>query len=332
MKRTKLFFIHFILWSIIISTHAMGVDAYYYAKGGSSLLQYTLHAAFGWGTNICFFYIVYGLLYPSYLVTRKYISFGVLLVLFATINFFLHSFAWNGFDPAYLYSYRDDNLSPLLEYPVVMTFVSIGLRIWEDWSQSAFVKKQLTKEFNLSELNFLKSQMSPHFLFNTLNNIYGLSITNDEKTSYALLQLHKLIDYINEFEKKPLIPLHYEVDFLKSYISLHQLRFGTQISCQFQFQHPDKSIEPMLLLPFIENAFKHGKTSPSDKIIIELTENQDKLHFYVSNAVAPNKRKDQTSGVGIKNVQRRVDLLYPNRHHLKLKSTYDHFELHLTLY
>jgi len=184
------------------------------------------------------------------------------------------------------------------------------------WMKSEKLKKE-------SELKLLKSQMNPHFLFNSLNTLYALVSEKEvEKAEDAILKLSDILRYSVYQVNDPKIALKDEINCIKNYIALQELRLDGKVNISFhcQGEMSKVSIEPMLLIPFVENAFKHGVsyTQPS-KIDIELRLNKEEITFKVINTINDKPKKmDEFSGVGIKNVVDRLKLLYPGHHKLEI--------------
>ena len=182
-------------------------------------------------------------------------------------------------------------------------------------------KKEIENESLVSELSFLKSQVSPHFLFNTLNNIYSLSLSSSNLTSNAIMKLSLLLRYMLYEADAKQVSLDKEIEYLNNYIELQRMRIreGVTISFITKGDFAGKLIEPMLLIPFIENAFKHGinYAKPSD-IGIEITLLGNELLLKVENTIHNNTR-EPASGIGLSNVKRRLSLLYPDMHTLDIE-------------
>ena len=194
--------------------------------------------------------------------------------------------------------------------------ISISYRIITDNARQEKIRKEKENENLKTELSFLRSQVSPHFIFNTLNNMVSLARKKSDTLEPSLIELSKLMRYMlyeNDDEK---VSLGREVEYLESYIALQMLRFGDDVT--IVFNRPDNInayyIEPMLLAPFVENAFKHGVGMVKDpKIVIALNVNDKdgQLDFKVTNTIAPPQHsKDKSSGIGMANVRRRLELLY----------------------
>lgn len=204
------------------------------------------------------------------------------------------------------------------------------LSVLTEWVKINTQKAALEEEIKTTEYLFLKSQMSPHFLFNTLNNIYGLSITNHEKTPEAIAQLKGLMSYIEVYESGQKITLEEEYTHLTNYIALNELRYAVKVNWLIKVSNSSLLIEPMLLLPIIENAFKHGDTSEHGVINIYFSEKNNKLNFECSNGII-NTKKDKTSGIGIQNIQRRLSLLYPNTSSITLDKSVELFDIKISI-
>lgn len=199
-----------------------------------------------------------------------------------------------------------------------LSFSYSFLRIWKN-------NEKLKKE---SELKLLKSQMNPHFLFNSLNSLYALVSEKEvEKAEDAILKLSDILRYSVYQVNNSKVSLKDEIDYIKNYIALQELRLAgkAEISFNCEIEKSNIFIEPMLLIPFVENAFKHGISyTQESKINIELRLQKDELSFKVKNTINKTPKKiDEFSGVGIKNVVARLKLLYPKNHLLAIESKND---------
>lgn len=199
-------------------------------------------------------------------------------------------------------------------------------------------EKQLQQTENLkTELLFLRSQISPHFMFNILNNMVALARKKSDILEPSLIKLSSLLRYMLYETDENKVLLEKEIEYLQSYIDLQQLRFGKMISIHTNLQQTTSSytIEPMLLIPFVENAFKHGVGMIKDaQIDIDLKVENDQLLFSVRNKYnteSANEPKDKTSGIGLNNVKRRLNLLYNQQHELIIKEEEGWFTVSLQL-
>lgn len=198
--------------------------------------------------------------------------------------------------------------------------------------------RELDKEKTEAELKFLKSQIHPHFLFNTLNNLYALTLDKSDKAPEVVLKLSDLLNYMLYECNEPYMLVTKEIHLLENYLSLERIRYGEQLDLNFQVtgEIVGKRLAPMLLLPFAENAFKHGvskvRKDANVSILLDCTGNI--LSFSVRNSRALLPDHDvagYTEGIGLKNVQRRLDLLYPEKHQLTLEQTDKEFSIHLKI-
>lgn len=190
-----------------------------------------------------------------------------------------------------------------------------------------------------SELQLLQSQLSPHFLFNTLNNLYGLSMMEPAKLPALLLKLSDLLRYSLYGVKELFVPLQHEVDYIMNYVDFERLRLGDRLQLSLGIDAvPDGGyrIPPLMLIVFVENAFKHSRAAGQDLISmdISLIRNGDRIIFSVSNSVGSEGRTNQTekhSGFGLDSVHKRLKLLYPNRHEFKIEKTESRHSVYLQL-
>ncbi|GGC13322.1 sensor histidine kinase [Dyadobacter sediminis] len=199
-------------------------------------------------------------------------------------------------------------------------------------------RQNLEKEKINSELSFLKAQINPHFFFNTLNNIYALTVIDVEAAREALHKLSRMMRYVLYETQHGTVLLSQEIAFAQDYIQLMQLRLTDKVTVHLDPPSPlhDVSIAPMLFLPFIENAFKHGVSAvqPS-RIDIQIRQDHHKIHVEVRNTLFTDKRAilDESNGIGLVNTQRRLDLLYPGKYQLEVTENKEdkEFEVHLEL-
>jgi len=207
--------------------------------------------------------------------------------------------------------------------------LSLALRIMQDRSAFENMLKEQENEKLKSELSFLRSQVSPHFMFNVLNSLASLARKKSDQVEFAIIQLSQLMRYtLYHSDKK--VTLDQEAEYIGNYINLQKLRFGTTVNMHFHLnmERKDLLIEPMLLIPFVENAFKHGVGLIKDPVIMVILESTEyQIHFVVRNKFNPanGDTKDPSSGIGLQNVRRRLDLLYADLYTLEVYETPDHW-------
>lgn len=218
--------------------------------------------------------------------------------------------------------------------------LAMSVKLTKNWIQARRREQSLEKEKLETELKFLKSQFNPHFLFNTINSIFVLIHKNPAMASDSLAKFSDLLRYQLYECNEQQIPLGQELDYLENFIELGKLRqdHNIQFTMQIDQQHTgDLTIAPFLLMPFIENAFKHvsqGKDQPN-WIKMNLRFNKHILHFDISNSISVLRYSSAEfihhSGIGLKNVKRRLDLLYPGKHELIINREDDQFAIALQL-
>lgn len=187
-------------------------------------------------------------------------------------------------------------------------------------------QKKLATEIKLkeAELKLLKAQIHPHFLFNTLNNLYGLTLEKSELAPDLVLRLSDLLDYMLYRCNQPKVSLKNEIENLQNYIQIEQLRYGPKLNLDFQLKGDPDSMEisPMLLLPFVENAFKHGTSkqvsNPFVKIILNIQDEDLSFEIENSKTIFSEEEENYTQGIGLENVKKRLELLYPEKYKLRI--------------
>lgn len=185
-----------------------------------------------------------------------------------------------------------------------------------------------------SELRFLKSQINPHFLFNALNNIYALSVIKSDKTPETLLKLSDMLRYIIYDCKDDHVPVGREVSYIRNYIDLQLLKDSDidNVRVDINVENEHLKIAPMILIPFIENSFKHSNIQDGGSIKMSLLLSGHTLDFKISNSKDKKpETKDKTGGIGLDNVLKRLDLLYPDTHTVNIEDREDSFEVRLTI-
>jgi two-component system, LytTR family, sensor kinase len=297
---------------------------------------------------IAFYYVNTYLIIPKLLDTKKFLAYSLLiLALLVFYGFFPRIYhGLFGFSGVPLQQSPPGRPPRIRNFPLVnsgniaiflMVFVlSTGIRVINQWLQSEQRTKEIANEKLQAELSFLKAQINPHFLFNTLNNIYALASTQSEHTAAAVMKLSSIMRYVLTEARNDLVPLEKEILFTSHYIELQKMRLTDKTSIDFTIKGDPagRQIAPLLLLPFVENAFKYGiSTREWSPIRILLEINKDSLYFSISNHKHLNtslKMTDNT-GIGINNTRRRLDLLYEGRYELIIDDKTNDFSVHLNI-
>ena len=207
---------------------------------------------------------------------------------------------------------------------IFLTGFSLGLGVLERFRTQEKERKEMEKEMLNAELALLKNQVSPHFFFNTLNNIYSLIQFDSKKAGETVHKLSKLMRYLLYDSDKDLTSLGEEIQFMRNYVELMQLRLNEKVSLKVDLpeEPPPLLIPPLLFIPVIENAFKHGVSYREDSFIeIEMKTKRDELVFRTRNSlVAGNGEKpEEHTGIGLDNVRKRLNLLFPGTHRLRIE-------------
>jgi LytS/YehU family sensor histidine kinase len=221
----------------------------------------------------------------------------------------------------------------------IVLFVGM-LRFAEDWFELEARKKEVENEKLLAELNFLKAQINPHFLFNTLNNLYYLAYSKSENTTEVIAKLSVMMRYMIYDSNHPKVLLSKEIEYMQSYISLEQLRLNGQIPIKLEVCGSPENIwiTPLIFITFLENAFKHGvsNTNSGSWVTIMLKIKDGTCTYTVENSkLKPSadalKESEDKSGIGLRNVRRRLELSYPGQHDLVVAETPEKYKVQLNL-
>ncbi len=285
----------------------------------SQLFTYSFQAV-----KILEFYIFYLWVYPHYLRRNKLPQliggFLVGIAVFIAARHFLEEVVLYKIYHVHNYfdytarSYIVDNLY----FGTSGLIMSMAVYSSFDALRKEQENKSLREEKTQAELAFLKNQINPHFLYNTLNYIYSLAYPVSEKLADAVIKLSQLMRYMLTENPDGQVDLQKEVDYIENYISIYQLRFEDAFFVDFKAEGDiaGKRVAALLLIPFVENAFKHGIVNdPSRPIRIHLKVTGTRLDFTVSNKIN-RSQKDHSTGVGLVNIRRRLELIYPNKHEL----------------
>ncbi|MGH1437510.1 MAG: sensor histidine kinase [Lewinella sp.] len=287
---------------------------------------------------IVYFNLFY--LIPNYLTKKRFLTYLLLLLAVTLILtplrvIFLY-FRFSGFPQL------QNTLLGNLDLYFLLTFTIGGgstiLQIVTDWFKQLREKQELETQTMQSELRFLKSQINPHFLFNTLNNLYALTLKKSDKAPDIVIKLSEMMRYMLYECNEKRVPLYKEVNYLKNYLDLEQLRQHDNIRINFNVDGhvSDQQIAPLLFIPFLENSFKHGlNTQLKDGFVdIHLQVEQKSVDFKIENSkgqTIANPDNRPSGGIGLVNVRRRLNLLYPDHYQLRVSNTPNTFAVHLTI-
>lgn len=286
-------------------------------------------------------YINMELLIPRLYLKKKYLLYALACIAILIALFFLFKYIWHL--PLDEIPQRPRRVRTFGYRGLFDSFLGIVLLLLSSIVKLAQVSNQKEKETaqlrseNLnSELKFLKSQINPHFLFNTLNNIYTLSLLKSDKTPDTVLKLSEMLRYVlYECSNKERVPVSKEVVYIQNYIALQLLKDSAITNVEFISNiERDAGITPMLFIPFVENAFKHSRIEDVREgwIRIQLNATQSAVTFTVENSLPDiDSTKDETGGIGIENVKKRLILTYPGQHSLEVTKRDKSFVIHLEI-
>ncbi|WP_196886557.1 sensor histidine kinase [Aureivirga sp. CE67] len=295
-------------------------------------------------TMLTTYFVIYFLI-PKYLILKKYFKFALYSLYTLIISAYLIILSIY-FSLIFLSNLNIGAMPPMSKNYIfililvyLIVFFSSTLKLFQIQFQTTSEHEKLKSEmlekslhFKEQEMNYLKKQIHPHFMFNALNVIYGFALKQDLKTPEIILKFSDLLDYILYQVDQKEVSIEKEIRHIENYIFLEKMRFQEQLEVRFEkeIENPDFPIPPMLLLPFIENSFKHGKFVNgilNIEIFLKLKEN--KLSFQIRNN--RNVIQNETTGIGLQNIEKRLELLYPKQHSLDIFKNENIFEVNLNL-
>jgi len=330
---------HILFWSMIWLLYA-----FFFSYNSNNLVYSIVFATLLIPITITISYFMVLNLIPRYLRRKKYAMFVIytfltlLFTAFYIITLLVLSIT-------YIDNFNFESLPPMNKnyiYLITLVYLVVALvsflSIWKENVKTIIENSELKNQLLITkfklkeqELIYLKNQIHPHFLFNTLNTIYGLSIKKSNNTPNIVLKLTGLLDYILYQVSKPKVSLINEIIHLKQYVDLERVRFDNTLKVNFteEIGNQDISIAPMLLLPFVENAFKHGNIINGYlNIIIHLSVTDKELCFSIKNTY---KQTENKKGIGLLNIKDRLEILYPKNYDLQIDSDSYWFVVQLKL-
>ena len=341
--------LHGIAWIILIIIPLYLNNAF---GGGNMnrLYQFYMHTL----SAATIFYVGYLWLIPNFFLRDRKASYFLILIGLIIAMYFITSYINDVvlFDPVEDAKFKEifkklaeaGNVRPpfrafgFMNHMMASVLISgfaMGLGVMEKLKQNEKKQKELEKEKLHSELAFLKNQVSPHFFFNTLNNIYSLIGIDGPTAQESVLKLSKLMRYLLYESEHGETMMSHEIDFMNNYIDLMKLRISQKVELKIDFPtgFQDFSIPPLLFVPFIENAFKHGVSYRDPSYIhIHMEIGNEKIKFVSENSIGSVQNPElRHSGIGLENVQKRLGLLFPVRHILKIENGKTIFKVELSI-
>ncbi|HNY02414.1 MAG TPA: sensor histidine kinase [Bacteroidales bacterium] len=278
-------------------------------------------------------------LIPAFFNRRRFVLFGVLevanILLFVLLNYIVTYFYEGGYPANF-------TTELIAEFILVLIFliVSTLLKVMRDSIALHDVElrmKEVERRKIEAELRALKAQVNPHFLFNTLNSLYALSLDRSEKAADLVLKLSDLMRYVIYESNEEMAPVGKQLEFLQNYVHLERLRSDESLDIRFEVKGDRKEVKiaPLLYLAFVENAFKHGARNRNDQPYIRILFNlemDDRVFFVIENRKDPYHVFNPEGGFGLTNARRHLELLYPGRHRLDITETSDEYRVELTIF
>lgn len=287
---------------------------------------------------IVYFNLFY--LIPNYLTKKRFLTYCGLLILATLIitplKVLAFYFKFGGYPQA-----QAELLNNMNWYFLVTFFIAGSSTIYKiiaDWTRYLREKQELQTQTMQSELRFLKSQINPHFLFNTLNNLYALTLKKSDQAPEIVIKLSEMMRYmLYECNEKQVL-LSKEVHYIRNYLDLEKLRQGKNVEINFvvKGEITDQKIAPLMFIPFLENSFKHGLSNQISTgfVNIRLTVEGSEIHFFIENSkpdTPPKQDSRRSGGIGLVNIHRRLNLLYPNQYELEIEDSPKSYAVNLNL-
>ncbi len=331
--------IHALVWVLLLVIPYVSTDQVFSTLDPASDMRYLFQCLALSAVLLITFYFNYYFLIPKYLLAKKYWLYFLFLLFAIAMTFLLSgaTFFFSDFNPEEL-----SKTNPIIEKIIPVIIINaIALWLLSIVSTILFTVynrlKQTEKEKLTAQIASLKSQINPHFLFNTLNNIYATAIDTSPKAADMVDKLSEMMRYTMKDTQQDFVMLEDEINYISNFIELQKLRLDRSVKLEYYTLEyiPALQIAPMLLIPFIENAFKHGVNSEQKSHIrVEISMNKTELRLSVVNKkVDTQKDTSERSGLGIENTKHRLALIYPSKHLLVTSDTEKEFSvsLHINL-
>jgi two-component system LytT family sensor kinase len=319
--------LHFLFWAVYLPLNAT-LTCILYKQPLQSFFGHALEGEiYSLPVKILLTYFVFYYIIPLYLERHKVGRLILMLLLGFAVTIVAYRFVlgiyFSVYAPAEPYMFFEPRGLLLTAFDCfITTAAACTIKFIRLHYASVEFEQELMREKLESELNFLRAQTNPHFLFNTLNNLYVLAWKKSDKTAAAIMMLSKIMRFVLYECRVPRIAVAQEAQVIQDYIELEKLRYNERLKVEYtsEIDDPNATIAPLLLLPFVENSFKHGAggTTGDVHITIQLILFEKKLSFEVTNTVDDDPPLALNgNGIGLKNVSRQLDLLYPGRHRIK---------------
>ena len=339
-QKHRTFSLHLLFWCVYYSFFFSQISSS--PRGGErDLGELLLDASFHVFSMMVIAYINYFYFFPRFLnhknLGRYLLEFAVPFGVLMTLVIHIKRFIADGYTHKSEFMYTQRFINYMIWSTLFLVLFVAMLKFVEDWFELEAKKKEIENEKLIAELRFLKAQINPHFLFNTLNNLYSLAFMNSPNTTVVIDKLSQMMRYMIYESNHPKIALDKEIAYIQNYISLEKLRLNNEVPISFKIigNTGGVYIVPLILITFLENAFKHGISNNSKNAWINITlELSGTACVYtVENSKLPeiDEKTKEKSGIGLQNVQRRLALSYPNQYDLEVEDDANHYLVQLNL-
>ncbi|AXT54840.1 histidine kinase [Aquimarina sp. AD1] len=341
LKKIASILLHAIFWVVVLFSYT-----YFFGYNTNDISYVFSFSLFLMPVTIGTTYAVTDILIPKYLINEKYILFIIYCIYTIIIStFFIVISFFYGL--IFLSSLKYEGMAPMTRSPFFLfiavyfvVFIASALNLAQHNYKSRTANQELKNrileaqlKLKEQELNYLKMQIHPHFLFNTLNTLYGFALEKSDDTPEMILKLSNLLDYLLYQSDKPLVSLQEEINHIEDYVALEKMRFSDVLDISLQVENIKNTIQiaPMLLIPFVENSFKHGQIVDQKlSIYIHLKYIDNEIHFLIKNSIHSFTEKSK-KGIGLNNIKKRLSLVYRDNHELTVLENQNWYTVQLIL-
>ncbi len=339
INRNRVLLLHLSFWCVYLSFNVYQINFFQHERGldwGELISSLLVQLVF----TLFIAYFNYFITWPRFLKTkniwRYLLEFLIPFALVIAARVYLQRYLVERFFQRHVdFFYSDFFIVQITAVTLLIVFFVGLLRFAVDWFEFEAKKKAIENEKLTAELNFLKAQINPHFLFNTLNNLYYLAYTKSENTTEVIAKLSQMMRYMIYESNHAKVLLSKEIEYMQSYISLERLRLNNQIPINFNIEGNPENIwiAPLIFVTFLENAFKHGVNNSDPKAWVNLTIDiaGKECIYTVENSKPSMPQGNEKSGIGLQNVQRRLELSYPGQYSLDVTENAEQYRVQLKL-
>ncbi len=339
-QRNRIFLLHLSFWCFYLSFYLYVFSSRPGREREISLPRLLTFSTLQLSFAMLVAYINYFLFLPRFLKHQKtwkyFIEFVLPFVILITLRVHLQRYLIDGYTHHERYFYSTFYVVQLTFDTILITIFVGMLRFAVGWFELESSRKQMENDKLANELKFLKAQINPHFLFNTLNNLYYLAYSHSPNTTEVIEKLSQMMRYMIYDSNYPKVPLSKEIEYMQNYISLERLRLNNEVPIEFKVAGGTENIlvAPLIFITFLENAFKHGVSAntPGSWVKINFQVREHEIVYTVENSKLKGSLSErEKSGFGLQNLQRRLELSYPGDYQLKTENLADRYFVQLNL-